>query len=82
MLSFHVSLIIGTHSSSDTMSDFTQEKPSALENASDVSDHGEKTFAAFQNTDDSDLPDPHEGKSPEERAKIVRARLVGFCWPR
>lgn len=51
----------------------SKEKPSALEHgSSDSSDHGDKASAVvFQNTDDTDLPDPDEGKSPEERAKIV-----------
>lgn len=49
----------------------TKEKPSALENGSDESDHGDKASTVFQNTDDTDLADPDEGKTPEERAKIV-----------
>lgn len=49
----------------------TKEKPSALENGSEESDHGDKASTIFQNTDDTDLPDPDEGKSPEERAKLV-----------
>lgn len=59
------------------MADSTaKEKPSALENGSDESDHGDKASAVvFQNTDDTDLPDPDEGKSPEERAKIDRALM-------
>lgn len=54
-----------------------KQRPTALENGSDESMHGDKVSVVFQNTDDTDLPDPDEGKSPEERAKIVRgaARL-------
>lgn len=53
--------------------------PAALENASEKSDEiadKRRPSAAshvLQNTDDTDLPDPDEGKSDEERRKIVRA---------
>lgn len=63
------------------MADTEKERPSALENGSDVSDHGEKrNSAVFQNTDDTDLPDPDASKSPEERAKIVRVDAAASCW--
>lgn len=55
------------------MATFTEkEHPSNLEHGSDSSEHGDKASAVvFQNTDDTDLPDPDEGKSEAERAKIV-----------
>ena len=62
------------------MADYsTKEKPATLENGYDESDRGDKVSAVFQNTDDTDLPDPDEGKSPEERAKIVcgKANALG-----
>lgn len=60
------------------MADLTEKaKPSTLENGSDSSHHGDKSSALFQNTDDTELPDPDAGKSPEERAKIVRECP---CW--
>ena len=54
----------------------SKEKPTTLENgSSDQDDHADKA-SIVQNTDDSDLPDPDEGKSPEERAKIVSRRDI------
>lgn len=53
----------------------SKEKPTTLENGSDQDDHADKA-SIVQNTDDSDLPDPDEGKSPEERAKIVSRRNI------
>jgi len=59
------------------MADFKDQSPSKLETSSDRSISGEKPGSAiiFQNTDDTDLPDPDEGKTPEERAAIVRRSI-------